>query len=160
MKTPSKALILSALRAFILQRPRFNFANYGDASSYRADSRRTTIQRADALILLRAVEWRDSTTAEAIAAQLTGSGRLSMVIKGDSVALDYCAGQYYATEYRAAACRALAWVLWGHVRAHAMPAPTVRADGELRYEGLSAGDWLRRYFRREFGRGIASRYFN
>lgn len=25
---------------------------------------------------------------------------------------------------------------------------------------LSAGDWLRRYFRREFGRGIASRFFN
>jgi hypothetical protein len=27
------------------------------------------------------------------------------------------------------------------------------------YEGLSAGDWLRRHFRREFGRGIASRWF-
>lgn len=27
------------------------------------------------------------------------------------------------------------------------------------YDGLSAGDWLRRYFRREFGRAIASRYF-
>lgn len=25
---------------------------------------------------------------------------------------------------------------------------------------ISAGDWLRRYFRREFGRGIASRFFN
>ena len=25
---------------------------------------------------------------------------------------------------------------------------------------MSAGDWLRRYFRREFGRGIASRWFN
>lgn len=25
---------------------------------------------------------------------------------------------------------------------------------------ISGGDWLRRYFRREFGRGIASRYFN
>ena len=25
---------------------------------------------------------------------------------------------------------------------------------------MSAGDWLRRYFRREFGRGIASRFFN
>lgn len=29
-----------------------------------------------------------------------------------------------------------------------------------RYDGLSAGDWLRRHFRREFGRGIASRFFN
>ena len=29
-----------------------------------------------------------------------------------------------------------------------------------RVRGLSPGDWLRRYFRREFGRGIASRWFN
>ena len=31
---------------------------------------------------------------------------------------------------------------------------------DARYDGLSAGDWMRRYFRREFGRGIASRWFN
>lgn len=28
------------------------------------------------------------------------------------------------------------------------------------HDGLSAGDWLRRYFRREFGRAIASRWFS
>lgn len=27
-------------------------------------------------------------------------------------------------------------------------------------KAISGGDWLRRYFRREFGRGIASRFFN
>jgi hypothetical protein len=27
-------------------------------------------------------------------------------------------------------------------------------------DGLSPGDWLRRYFRREFGRSIAARWFN
>jgi hypothetical protein len=28
------------------------------------------------------------------------------------------------------------------------------------YKGKSAGEWLRSYFRKEFGRGIASRWFN
>ena len=28
------------------------------------------------------------------------------------------------------------------------------------YDGLSGGDWLRRHFRREFGRAIASRWFS
>jgi hypothetical protein len=28
------------------------------------------------------------------------------------------------------------------------------------YDGLGAGDWLRRHFRREFGRAIASRFFS
>ena len=160
MKTPSKAQLVAAFRAFINQRPGFDYANYGAPAPYRVDCRVVARQRAEALRLLSAIEWRDSITAEAIAEQLTGSGRLSMVIKGDSVALDYCAGQYYATEYRAAAARALAAVLWNHVRIHSMPTPTVRADDDMRYDGLSAGDWLRRYFRREFGRGLASRYFN
>ena len=160
MKTPSKALILSALRAFINQRPGFDYANYGDAPSYRADSRAVTRQRADALILLRAVEWRDSITSEAIAEQLTGSGRLSLVVKGDSVTLDYRPGQYWCTEYRAAAAAALAAILWNHVRNHSMPAPTIGPDGDSRYDGIHGGPWLRRHFSREFGRGLASRYFN
>jgi hypothetical protein len=133
------------------------------------------------------------------------------------VKVDYCTGQYFPTEYRAAVARFCASVLWDFVREHAMPTPVYRVEwknergewveatktydnsimaemaakvtreqlqrealtafdtpppryGETmiveryRFAGLphaiSAGDWLRRYFRREFGRGIASRFFN
>lgn len=76
------------------------------------------------------------------------------------VAVDYCTGQYFPTEYRAAACAVLAAVLWSYFRAN-MPQPdSSDREGNPRYAGLSAGDYLRKQARREFGRGITSRWFN
>lgn len=83
-----------------------------------------------------------------------------------AIRIHYTAGQYYCTEYRGAVARLLASVLWAWKRDHAMPAPDlVRANGdgpqcEVYPGGISAGDWLRASFRREYGRGIASRYFS
>lgn len=84
-----------------------------------------------------------------------------------SARLDYVTGQYWPTEYRRAACAVLASALWDHAR-QSMPEPKgklTRTHGDFTTEhdnidGLTPGDWLRRYFRREFGRGIASRWFN
>jgi hypothetical protein len=161
---PTKNELIQALRAWINQRPGLDFANYGDVTSYRAELRGITRQRADALQLLRAVELRDSITAEHILEAFPRAfmGRLEW----KAGKLEYCEGQYWPTEYRAAACAVLASILWGYMRA-CMPAPA-DGDGNLtsfRYrlpsgKIVSGGEWLRRHFRAEFGRGIASRWFN
>jgi hypothetical protein len=83
--------------------------------------------------------------------------------------LSYCTGQYWPTEYRKAAAAVLARALWGAAQVN-MPAPhptkkIKRTFGPFTneydsIEGLTPGDWMRRHFRREFGRGIQSRWFN
>jgi hypothetical protein len=82
--------------------------------------------------------------------------------------LDYCTGQYWPTEYRRAACAVLASALWAYKRDRCMPDPITRGDTPtylLRGNGKSpdavnAGTWLRSSFRRDFGRGIANRWFD
>ena len=96
MNTPE---IKSALRAFVAQRPGFDYRNYGTVSAYRADQKRAMRDKADALALISAFP------DEAARGFLTDAlkGRLSL--EGDH--LEYTAGQYYCTEYRAAVCRAV-----------------------------------------------------
>jgi len=163
--THDKAQIVSALYKWVNSRPGFDPNNY-DRAGYLSDSRMVQRQRKDALTLLRAIEWRDSITGDMLAGAFRAfSGRLTW----DGEKLSYCAGQYYCTEYRAAACAVLASCLWGWVRDCAMPKPETVQYGsatdrpmstETRYDGLSAGDWLRRHLRREFGRSIQSRWFD
>lgn len=215
-----KTAICDALAAFIRQRPGFEFCNYGDAASYRADSRRASLQKRDAETLLQAVRWRDSISgADLIEAarggRLTitphdtcgacdGSGVGVIIANRDgsarnvpcdgeiNVRIDYCAGQYWPTEFRAGACRVLSSALWNWQR-ESMPAPyahrvtwesgrtavigthaaaEIRAHGRTAYitdlyrapgsplGSMSAGDWLRAKFRREFGSSLARRWFN
>jgi hypothetical protein len=53
------------------------------------------------------------------------------------VSLDYCTGQYWPTEYRAAVCAVLASLLWAHAREH-MPAPSAyRVELPSRWDGDS-----------------------
>lgn len=160
----TKEQICSLLRAFINQRPGLDIANYGDVSSYRSELRGITRDRKEALELLRAIELRDSITAEDMREGFRAfMGRLSLVSKDGKPALEYCTGQYFPTEYRAAVCAVCASVLWAYMR-DCMPTPDgheISRTGAIdTYDGLSAGEWLRRHFRREFGRGIQSRWFN
>jgi len=174
----TKQQILEALRQWINRRPGLEFGNYGDWKSYRSELRSITRDRADALQLVQAVSWRDSITAENLIAAFPRafSGRLEL--SEESVEkpgfpvharLSYCTGQYWPTEYRKAACAVLAQALWIAARAD-MPAPDpgkkiTKTFGPFTnehdsIEGLTPGDWMHRHFRREFGRGIASRWFN
>lgn len=181
-----KGEVLAALRKFARQRPGLEFGNYGDAAAYRAESRDITRDLSQALTLLRQVELCPSITGQNIidAAKHSFSGRLSIEATPLRVKVNYCTGQYFPTEYRRAVCAVAASVLWDWVRDKAMPprAYTVAEKKEYptfeeasaaakkylpaivsieeTYRGLSAGDWLRRYFKHEFGRGIASRWFN
>lgn len=101
----------AALRAFILQRPRFEPANYGGcASAYRADYARCLADRNDALALLAYVE--RASNPERVAGCFAEALRSSRLEWNESAqAFDYCTGQYFPTEYRSAACRLLVTVL-------------------------------------------------
>jgi hypothetical protein len=143
-KSMERQAILDALRAFARQRPGLKFGNYGDATSYRAELRSITRDLSDAATLLRAVEHSEITADDILRA--ADGGRLSITVDGERVRIDYCTGQYWPVEYRKAVCRVLAGALWEHVR-----------DSMT---GDDIGDRIRAHFRREFGRGFASRHFN
>lgn len=149
----NKSAILTALDAFIRQRPGLEFGNYGSLSGYRAELRSITKDLHHARDLLAYVACRDSIPADRIlnAARHSFSGRLSIVATDTgAVRIDYCTGQYWPTEYRRAVCALLASVIWDYWRDECAPSPKPE----------SMGDWLRTKARKEFGRAIASRFFN
>lgn len=175
-----RELILANLDAFVRQRSGMDYRDYSDAASYRSEQRSITRDLRDYRTLRAAVQWREGIDAAALKEAFRAfSGRLTW----NGKRLDYCTEQYFPTEYRKAACAVLAAALWDYTRDKAMPESSyvverkpfkTLADAkvyaatfapvfvaiEARHDGLNAGSWLRRYFRREFGRGLAARYFN
>ena len=158
--TSDRETMLDALQGFIRQRPGFEYGNYGDVKSYRADVRRAGRDLRDAEELLRAVRWRTSCKVNPRA-----SGRLTWNEENKG-AWSYCTAQYFPTEFRAAACYVLASALWDYW-AECLPENKVTythntETGELtkRYDGLRIGDWIRRQARRELGARLARRWFN
>jgi hypothetical protein len=143
--TPTKEQIIELLDAWIRRRPGLEFANYGSISGYRSELRSITKDLRDARKLLRSVEYSAITAPELLDAFGAYSGRLRVVAtdKPDEYRLEYCAGQYWPTEYRAAVCAVLASALWNYHR----------TDN-------STGDSMRAKFRRMFGRGLSARWFN
>lgn len=140
--TPTRTELLDAMRAFICQRPGFDWRNYCEArDAYRADSSTATRDKAAALALLDAVTWRSGIDAAAMLAELR-QGRLTW--DAERGELDYCTGQYFPTEYRGAAARALASMLWAYFRDEC---------------GADTGDAIRRMARRELPGPLAARYF-
>jgi hypothetical protein len=136
--------ILAALWGWIAQRPGLEPRAYvrswdDDAgrAAYRADSRKITQQFKDAAAMLRYIELRPSITGADIHAALYN--RLTYT---PGRGLDYTTCQYWPTEYRAAACRALATVIWDYLRDDASDADVIRSAA-----------------RRELGRSIAGRWF-
>jgi hypothetical protein len=140
----------AALRAFILQRPGFEPANYGGcASAYRADYSRCLADRDDALELLAHVtRASDSATMQASLADALRSGRMEW--NADAQAFDYCTGQYFPTEYRNAACQLLARALWAYWR---------DASAANWREAMSNADNIRRTARNALGKRLARRWF-
>ena len=150
-----KSTIIAALDAWIRQRPGLEFGNYGDWTAYRSEVRSIGKDLQHARALLRYVEWHDSITAEMIlsAAQ---SGRLSIVVDGNKVRVDYCTGQYWPTEYRPAVCRLLSSVIWDWMRENA----PVDAGPIDKFSNLqNVGPWIRKQASRELGTSIAQRWF-
>lgn len=145
-----RGALLAALASFAHQRPNIEPHNYATMSSYRADAREATQQLHEVRTLLSAVKWRN-IDADTIRVALSRGGRLSLVSpRGAAPVLEYCTGQYYGLEFRAAVARVLAGLVWDWER-DAYAAVRGSADG------------FREYFlpraRREYGRRIVARYF-
>ena len=147
--------MLASLQGFIRQRPGFDPNNYGDAASYRADVRRAGRDLREAGELLRAVSLRRSCAIpENKGQRLFWTG----------TEWEYITGQYFSTEYRAAACQLLASALWAWY-AQSLPEKTHthnQETGEIteRFDGLRAGEWIRRAARRDLGPRLARRWFS
>lgn len=122
--------ILDALSAWIRQRPGLEYRNYASdwrdtegRKAYFSELRRITRQLHDARELLAAVASRQSITADDLKRAFRAySGRLTWTPDGNGGgSLDYCTGQYWPTEYRAAACAVLASALWDYYRSDLKP---------------------------------------
>ena len=140
----TKQTIIDALNRWIAQRPGLEFGNYGNVSSYRAEMRSIGKDLQHARAMVNYVAWHDSITAEMIL-DAAGSGRLSIVVRDDgTVAIDYCTGQYWPTEYRRAVCALMSSVIWAWLRENCE---------------YKTGDDIRKAARRELGQSIANRWF-
>jgi hypothetical protein len=143
--TMTKAAMIEALSRFIAQRSGMDYRNYGERESFLGDYRPILRHGRHARAMLGAIRWRDSITAERlIEASRAYSGRLQFIAREDgAVAMEYTTGQYFATEYRAAACAVMAQALWDYWR-----------------EDCETGDDIRRQAKKELGRGIAQSWFS
>lgn len=144
----TKEAICNALERHINQRTGIDARNYFSdwrdkegISAFRSEYREILRDGREARELLKAVRRNVTVTAEDIlsACDRAYSGRLKYNAEKDE--FEYCTGQYFCTEYRAAACCVLASVLW-------------------HWSERGTAEDKRTYFRREFGRGIQSRWFN
>lgn len=140
-----KTTLIHALNAFISQRSGIDGRNYGGSrEAFLSDYRQILKHGKQARQLLAFVSSRSISAEDLIlASQSAYSGRLSFVFRDDSAAVDYTTGQYFPTEYRAAACAVLARAVWEYFRTGCNYSP----------------DQIRKAARREFGRGIASAWF-
>lgn len=147
--TVEKQVLCDMLRKFIAQRSGMDYRNYGSRESFMEDYRPILQHGRDARRLLEYVEKRDGITADDIIRATSGNGRLEFCKLGDGLRLDYCTGQYFPTEYRAAACSMLAGLVWRYL---------VDGYSDLPNTGEQAAA-IRQRARRLFGRGVASRWF-
>lgn len=142
---PTRETLLALIAKHVAQRSGIDFRNYSDRESFMGDYRTILQHGRDARTMLRAIELRPSIDAAAIIEGFRAySGRLSLSEDGKS--LEYVTGQYFPTEYRAAACAVLSSILWAY----------------WRMDGYAGGDWgthIRKEASRNLGRGIASRWF-
>lgn len=122
--TNERNAILSALDAFIRQRPGLEFGNYADGyrdtegrRAYFREMRSITRDLHDARTLLAYVGRTDAITAGHLKDALRDSysGRLTWTPDDSNGGrLDYCTGQYFPTEYRKAVCAVLGSAIFHH----------------------------------------------
>jgi hypothetical protein len=139
---------IQVLTKFANQRPGLDFHDYGDVKSYRQESREITKDLHDFTELLRYARLRVNNLDEKIESYLKStSGRL-MIDEYDR--LEYITGQYFPTEYRPAAARVLADIIWADYR------DEKTADGVPIY---ATGHDIRKALRQWFGRRVMKNYF-
>jgi hypothetical protein len=134
--------ILDAIERHIAKRSNMDPRLYNnDRAAFMGDYRPMLRDGKDARTMLAYIRPRASIDAAALVAAM-GNGR--MQYDAARKEMDYCVGQYWATEYRAAACRVLASAIKAFL-----------SDGaSLSRYGIRAAA------SRELGRGIARRWFS
>lgn len=141
---------IEKLTKFVNQRPGLDFANYGDVSSYRSEMAEITRDRSDYFELLALAFSRMDDLNDKVTAYLKNtSGRLTL---NENDQLEYCAGQYFPTEYRPAANRILANLIFASYRdeiEHNSPNPVYKDGHEIR-----------KAIKRNVSRRLARNYFN
>lgn len=144
---------LELLTAFVNQRPGLDFANYGDSKSYNAESREITKDRADYFEL---VAWladrckygraQDTPSARVFGWLSKSTGRV-LLVEGE---LTYHEGQYFPTEYRPAAARLVANIIWSDLSNER------NKDGSETYP---TADAMRKVARMRLSRRVYRNYF-
>lgn len=139
---------IEKLCKFVDQRAGLEYANYGDAKSYRAESREITKDRQDFYELLGWASSRIENLNDKLTDYLQkSSGRLTLNKEGS---LEYCTGQYFPTEYRPAACNVLKNLIWNDLRDEMENGKPVYEDGHA----------IRKAARRRLSRRVVKNYFN
>ena len=141
---------IEKLTKFVNQRPGLDFCNYGDVSAYRSESAEITRDRTDYFELLSLAFSRINNLNEVTESYLkNSSGRLTINDNGN---LEYCTGQYFPTEYRPAANRMLANLIWASYRdeiEHNSPNNVYKDGNEIR-----------KAIKRNVSRRVMKNYFN
>jgi hypothetical protein len=143
----SRDQILDAMKAFAAKRPGLEPGNYLSSyydkegrKAYLSEMRSITKDLHHARVLLDAVRLSGITEAQMLEAFKAFGGRLSW----DGKTLDYCVGQYWATEYRRAVCAVLVSALWAYWRDHC---------------GCDTGDKIKAQSKRLLPLAVARRWF-
>jgi len=106
--TPKSHPATVALLDYAAQRPGLEYANYGNWQSYRSEAASITRQWQTICELVRIADHYHITDAQIIdASQWAFSGRMTWT----GSEWDYCTGQYWPTEYRAAVAAVLRYAL-------------------------------------------------
>jgi hypothetical protein len=115
-----KTNLLDALERFISQRPNLGPANYMASNddgwgraAYRADCRKIAKDLQAARLMLRHARGSNITADEILA---EADRRLTIRETPEGFEVDYCQGQFFAMEYRAAAAHLLASAFWNYWR--------------------------------------------
>lgn len=104
---------INLLTQFVNQRPGLDYSNYGEHKAYNQESRKITQDLHDYRELLALAVSRIDKLEEKLKFNLEQtSGRLAL--KSDC--LEYTTGQYFPTEYRPAANRILAQLIFNDYR--------------------------------------------
>jgi len=139
---------IELLVKFVNQKPGLEFCNYGDYKLYRQEMNEITRDKHDFNELLTLAYRRIEKLDQAVHNKLLNSGDRLSLVDGQ---LQYITGQYFPTEYRPAACRCLASLIWEDYRNEKdSQGNPVYKDG---YE-------LRKAIARNVSRRVKNNYFN
>lgn len=129
---------------FVNQRPGLEFADYGDYKLYRKESREITNDLRDFNELLNLlIRFVGSDKTEFYLKDYLNHTSGRILLKENK--LVYHTGQYFPTEFRPAACRVLANIIWYIVR---------------ETDENTTGNEIRAFMKRKVSRRVYRNYFN